>query len=543
AQPARVLRPRAEMALPTPTLVGWPEDEAAYAALRRGYAIPVVAAVAGQAVGWTGEGGGRLHQAFVDLLLAELGLRDWPLAPAAYAALFDGPLDSLERVVSEWALPPAALDAGDGWRDAYAVVAFIVAAHPAERLATLHRRLAVAPDATAWLRRHNVAARDAAAQKAWLRFVAAEMETAVAPAPPAQAVQVMCNPSLGERATLYRYDVAADSWQSEVSGYYWVFMNPLPDDSGVLLQAWQPRSQGSVGMVWQGGELRDVFRQAINVHLFRVDAVQAHAAGDRLQLFEYDFGQNQAQVSVLDLGTCDEAGCAQVGLQAQPVWSPGGEQTLQMLPMGSLWLGDGRGQMTALVNQGRAPFWLDEETYGFARRQRVMRARLDGGATETLLDLGEWGTAVGLDEFAVVSIVRSAYNADWLYILLELADGAPLVVIHDMARQTTRSFRLAGALGPYNPLFTSPDGRWITVRTFETDGPGWQLHLVDAATGETRALRSGHPTSFPGFDWSADGEWLVMVRDGFLLLLAPADDYRQLIVHDFPECDFAGWVN
>jgi hypothetical protein len=67
--------------------------------------------------------------------------------------------------------------------------------------------------------------------------------------------------------------------------------------------------------------------------------------------------------------------------------------------------------------------------------------------------------------------------------------------------------------------------------------------LIDIQTVRQRGLTSDFPCAFPGYDWSADSQWLLRAGDGFVHFLNPANNDQALFVHDFGSCSFAAWVN
>lgn len=67
--------------LPTPTLIGLPQDEASYRALQRGYAEWVVTAVISNLAGWLCCDHELFFQAIVDIQLQQLGLQTLPPLP------------------------------------------------------------------------------------------------------------------------------------------------------------------------------------------------------------------------------------------------------------------------------------------------------------------------------------------------------------------------------------------------------------------------------------------------------------------------------
>ncbi len=76
----------ASLNLPAPTLVGMPQDEAAYRALARGYAARLLSAYMAQHLGWRCCQQAEFFQAALDWQLAQVGLRPSPLRAADYGA-------------------------------------------------------------------------------------------------------------------------------------------------------------------------------------------------------------------------------------------------------------------------------------------------------------------------------------------------------------------------------------------------------------------------------------------------------------------------
>jgi len=73
----------------------------------------------------------------------------------------------------------------------------------------------------------------------------------------------------------------------------------------------------------------------------------------------------------------------------------------------------------------------------------------------------------------------------------------------------------------------SPDGRWLMTTALDST-----VTLIDTTTGEQQQFHS--PKVQP--NWSADGQWLLTGREGYLLLTAPDTGYQQVVLHDIPSC-------
>lgn len=96
------------------------------------------------------------------------------------------------------------------------------------------------------------------------------------------------------------------------------------------------------------------------------------------------------------------------------------------------------------------------------------------------------------------------------------------------------------------------DGRYLITTQIST-GSIWSLNRYDIARKQTETLFQYdvaaasplllYPAWGTTLDWSEDGQWLLIFRDGFLILLAPDYNYKQVIVPDAPGCFDAAWVN
>jgi hypothetical protein len=74
----------------------------------------------------------------------------------------------------------------------------------------------------------------------------------------------------------------------------------------------------------------------------------------------------------------------------------------------------------------------------------------------------------------------------------------------------------------------------------------WLLRLYDTEREDTKSINLNfplYPAPFPYYDWSADNQWLLLVDNGYMRLVAPDHGYERLITHGFEACRYAGWIN
>ena len=556
-----MLSGRPNLNLPAPTLVGLPLDEAGYQALLRGYAAHVVAAVLVEGVGWSCCRQGLFHQALLDYQLSQIGLRPWPLTAAVYKEMPGQAMVGLGGLNRFWPEPPLAPLSGHAWPQVYALVDFVIHSNPGIPVAAMQRRLATADSYFTWLQQYVPlgALGNRAQQRQWLRFIQAQVEPAPLSIPlPKQDIQMLCRSSLSRSiATLYRYDMASATWTAELANRPFLFMAPLPQDEGVLLQEREGRPDRSRLLLWQDGSEIGASPRPLPAGLFRVDP-----AGSNLLLYTFSFSERTVSHSLLDPAACDEGDCHD-NVPGVPLLSPDGRRTLLVDSDSTLWLGNEPGQALRAIGRGVAPFWLDSETYGYAHLagsltrspSEIVAVSAATGEVTILLRLADLQAAVPaeveLDRLSIRAIVAAPADPDILFIALAPSDddggeaeaGALIFSYNRRTGVVSLRLRLDHYLSPFSPLLFSPDGRWLVLQSFARPKTLWQLHLHDVASGQTHALTSSYIFAFPGFDWSADGRWLLRVEEGFLHVLAPAHDYEQMIVHDFPGCNFAAWIN
>jgi len=110
-----------------------------------------------------------------------------------------------------------------------------------------------------------------------------------------------------------------------------------------------------------------------------------------------------------------------------------------------------------------------------------------------------------------------------------------------MAGGTLASLKLTG----FSPIEISQDGRWLLVRELASDNKStWTFFLLGLNRNYTKSLTESFPdlpAQFPYYDWSKDGQWLVIADHGFFRLVVPDYKYKRLIPHDFDSCGFAVW--
>lgn len=388
---------------------------------------------------------------------------------------------------------------------------------------------------------------------------------------PQQVIHTLCFPEGGNTPHLFRYDLAAESWTAELNDHAFRFLAPLPDDDGLILvelPASHEPSRLQLSLL-QAGQERPLFDDANRQ--WRYPPIGW--SGRQLLLHEFDTTtQTRTLYGRLDLNQCQGSGCTVTDLPGYTIWSPDGRSSLIVIGP-DIWLGDEKGQPVRILGQGYSPFWIDDAHYGFVRLtpQLAVVASELGDDTAQVLLTSEQVTAVLDDpETGVPSISYAAAqtgNPGWLFLTGPEIRGAAgkyniFTFRLDDNWQETASGTLTLRLqlddpplgypttltpGGTPPISFSPDGRFL-VTTLLTDPPNdvWNIYLHDIISGETQLIHTSsprYPANSPFFDWSHDGQWLIVVAEGFFKLVAPGVHYERVILHDFDACYFTAWVN
>jgi hypothetical protein len=591
--------------LPAPSLVGRPtgdatQKDAAYAALRDGYARHILGAAIAQAVGWDCCRATLLFSLLLEHQLAELGLgAAWPVGPADYRRALDEQLTLSAVRFLGGALPEGELEADDLWA-ARVAVDFLLHAGEDVTAAGLQRRLERMNSFNQFTRRVLNSAGDGrpvpadATQAFWLYALQRAAEAEAAPAlPDDETLYLVCTApgesQVAERSRLLSYGPEMNEWTEryDVPGFLW--MTPLPGRERMLLQEFALASESWQTRIWQGGTITTAY--ASDEGQSAVSMGQTDPTGTRLLTYAYNPDSGATQALVLDLEDCDDS-CATTPAMGIPHWSPDGQQAIYVGNSGtypgplltvndrvilldgveaygewSIALGAGKdaaaGERTAL-GQGYSPFWLDETTFGFVRRVlpanlgpndevEIVLASVADPTPQTILlgsDLNQF-----LPEDAVARRTTIAYvttNSNWpgkLFIVAvdRRAENA-FVFLYD--RETgLPELRLRAQADFNHSLGFSPDGRYLVLT-----GTGYQpsdpdsnlapLLLHDIAANRTVPLLARLPYFLPSgvYDWTRDGLLAVALDENLIGLIDPDRGGVRLLGHNRGACTSVAWL-
>jgi hypothetical protein len=387
---------------------------------------------------------------------------------------------------------------------------------------------------------------------------------------PQQDLQILCYPEEGRALRLYRYDPRADRWQQELGERAFRFLLPGPDGAGIILQDYTRGADAARLRLfyWHQGDLQLLFNQELRAQSTR-PVGWASARQPRLVLQSVDSRHAIVQ-RLVDLTHCGPDGCALSELRGFTTWSSDGKHTLVNTGQG-LWRGDGRGEPLRPLGEGLSPFWLSNDRYGFVRYDRtagapsmqVVTATVTTDLPHIVLPVQRLAAAIDDDAPPLLFISHVAVNpadpdllllaattvaspaAKYNIFALRLSSG-DLQLLQQFEQMPSGYPALLTAAG-YPPFRLSPDGRWLLTTLLAGDKPTvWSFRLYDLQQ-QTEVDLTLHypeyPAQFPFYDWSKDGEWLALVEDGYLRLVAPAYDYERVLPFQQDSCLFTAWTD
>ena len=482
--------------LPTPSLIGTPTDDKGYQALLGSYAPFVIAAAINKVNGYVCCEHGLIYQALLQKQLETLGWSALPQSENNYQTLLwhetAVPFDLPDLYATEPPQPDS-MTAMLG----YTVVDYVTKVAPNTSVAELQRRLINQSSYWRWLN-HFITIPEGSSgnlERNWLRFVAAKLAETPPPLPlPDQDIQLLCNGGSGRHAAIWRYDLATGVYTQESEKRPFLFMNPLPNDSGVILQERETPADRTSLILWQNKHATTIAHLPLSTVLYRTQI------DDQDQIiFSYDFNSQANQYHKLNMDACGKNEC-----DVSPVAEP------------AAWDGEQMASVATLFDAFLA--YLPERT------------------TES--------------DITIRAIEPYPNDNSQLYIFLSLPEteqeDAKSAYLFSYNQETQKLDLLTTSmhkLPPFDPLNISPDGQWVLFNSYAPESASAVLYLLHLDSSTTQTITSTNPYSYPGYDWSADGNWLLRVEDGFIHLLAPEHQYQRLLVHDQPNCNYAAWVN
>jgi hypothetical protein len=613
AEPLGALRRAREqediLELPAPTLVGLPVEgdaqmqAAGYEAIRDGYARHILGAAIAQAVNWGCCDNALLFNILLEYQLGELGIAPWSIDAADHQRILASRTRMSDLSSYLRSRFPTEIDEDRLW-ELRAAVDFLANGVPGVSAADMQRILDRSRGFARFLVGIVNASRDANNAPLpnnldlawWLYAFNDQSEADSPPVDPVEDLYLSCTAVEGNQSTdtssLLRYLPQEDSWAEIYSLPGFIWMSALPDPKTLLMQEFALEIETWRTNVWQDGQIVPAY--VPDDGRYAISFGETDPTGEKLVAYTFDPEVGNVRGFILDLTACED-GCAATDAPGRPFWSPNGERAVYMggtetfpedalvaannrylifqgeegsrdYPL-TLGAGDAAPGSLSLtpIGDGRAPFWLDNQTYGFIRR-----AETDGPIALSedeivLTTVGESSPlaiipAADLYEFLpeVVSTRRLSLGyvathpqqPNKLFIVvLDSAEFRSYVIAYDLKTRLPE-VRLQLLYNLNHSLSFSPDGRYLVMTGQDRNAvsPGdnsAMLLLHDIEANRTIPLLTRLPFFLPSvvYDWTEDSRWLaVALEDDLVGLIAPDEQYTRLLPHSYGACTSVAWL-
>lgn len=402
---------------------------------------------------------------------------------------------------------------------------------------------------------------------------------------PDQELAVLCFPSYEEGLSLFSYQPRSDTWTQQSEPKRFSSIQALRDDSAVVLRAGFPGVEiAHLELVLKrGGEEVSLFKEGTTELSARLDGIPIRPQNDSLLLSSVQGSTGLTSYRLLPLESCNDGACDVRPLDGFPLWSPRGDRSL-VLVGSELYVGDEEGVPNRYVGRAFSPFWMTDDEFGYVRLRgnttnespdmELVLYSVETGQERLLIKSADLLDQVeaGLEgAFRIMYVTASPTDPNLIFLAgtpvrggggrfyvlrLQLqadtsitSDNVPLIRSEVILALDDLPVGDPSTLTPtgYPPFSITADGRKLMVFRFADPVTNtWVLYLYDVAGGDTQVRTLNYPiypAPFPFYDWSADGNWLLLVDNGFLRLVAPDYDYERIITHDFAACRYPAWID
>ncbi len=576
-----VLRAGLRLELPTPTLIGLPTDDAGYEVLYRAYAVQLATAVLAHQIEYDCCRHELFFRALRDYQLVQLDLQPWPLTEEMYSDMltagFDG--DGAQHWTRRWeAAPPQFLqvwvveDPDPIWQQVYALIEYLnlqeTAVSPTQMMRLMERSsyqdwladvLPVDYDANLFAT-HFL-------EYIYQQTAAAQQTEPPIPLPNGTITLICHDGEFDQDTSVFQYDLALGEWREHLR-----FSKPdssinihSVDGKRFLVSEYQYTTQTSetaVSLITPDEEIlleeMHVTEQPNNYNYLNYWFTDKDGDYFMRVLYE-DRGLDAIFLMATD---CPTADCPAQPLPGWPALSPDKQHLLalafprdgsgvivQAELQAEIFVGATLNPALESVGQGGYPFWLDNKTFGYWRNGEagleLVTAVLPNNTVHVLLNEASLLSEIPAEEQPTSvfpgRVMANPINPQEL--LLQITNDRvsgtggqsylfKLSLSADLAGVTSLEMLPQGSI-PADTIGYSPDGRYILLINYPTNGRDATIFLLDSVTEQ---LEGPLKTGGFYFPWSADGQWFLQNSRTFLLLLAPAYNYQHFIPHGLENC-------
>lgn len=574
-----VLEGRQAVRLPTPSLVGLPQDEVGYQALLRGYSVQMLTIVINDVTGWECCVNVPFYRAAVERQLYEFGVGSWPLTETAVSLPADLTLGDgahfwnapFPEMPTDFIKAPAPYAIVDFLTTSLRVPISQIAASLAESGSILSWHMFM----DQWLIHmtgHPISY--TMLSHAFQGYVAQWQPVPAKPLPES-GLMLSCatrNPLRLEQGIYYFDNTLAEPVLLEsIPADTNLFFTGLPGGTGVAVGTQNGALQPETYLLFNETERVDVDWSAVEGVTSRpplaIPTTTSENGRYLLWTIQTAFA-NGNFFAVTDLDACHEGDrCEAVPVGGYPVWSPSAEQLITLSVIEPWWTEGLRNGMMLLRDEPTSPainspgfgasiFWLDETQFGYLTQfqnglQQLVISDVALSRPRVLL------TNESLPDFLSGSDVPTVLNFEFAQPLPNNPRSVLILAQDDTLHHHVIWFdRVNEAVTMVVPLSDwpgasllgyrfSPDGRFLLIALTHGEENIFVLVRLDANSPQRFVVRLEGSTPLPRHfyaNWSPDGEWLAVPELGYIRLWHKGGDERLLNFADLG-CTNAVWVD
>lgn len=568
-----------QLNLPTPTLIGIPEETAVTDPLFNQYTQIVLFKAMAELAGYECCQARHLFNEVVAKQLSELGIRPFPITTEDYTAVYNE-WDQL-AVRQLWYSPVSTpLES----LHAQIAFAYIQAEQPTITNADLIEGISQQDDFDYldWLEQFfGEAYRADGVFEAQLEQFILSQSTYAKTEPltslPTADIQLQCQDNFRRLLALHKYDLQTHSWQT-----YFEYQSPEGENSFVYVSPFGTNGEfllfdNDIPDNLQDSEVSQTIFIWINeqlVPLTAYDVTNINLQGrsydkdrNRLQIEMVDTTTNEFNYITFDLNQCNASGCKQIETPFFPdgLWSPNGNlllfndiQRLTSPPVlaGDILVSNSEGELVDnIADYSRNAFWIDATHIGYIQFETVSESwqfmvhDLDSGQSSAVFTDEVIHTHIPPEyqdtSWQISHIYSNSDNERFILVASNVAIASTLPPAHFLIDLNVSEganapeVEFVGLLGPDVSVDINED--WLMYINYSSfDGIFFETVLQNIETEQNYTFST---TQFPFNLWSPDKNWLIYGRNlQTIALIEPNSGHQQLIPHPYSNCDILGWV-
>ncbi|KAA3664162.1 MAG: hypothetical protein DWQ04_07130 [Chloroflexi bacterium] len=395
------------------------------------------------------------------------------------------------------------------------------------------------------------------------------METAVPPPIPFpnQNILLSCREA-GQ--PLIHYNLQTNKWTPAYVEWLVTSLIGLDNGDGALLTV--VTDTGRQIRWWQPDRERILLEETQDIFVNNAFLFPDEDADNKHVINFYSQSEGMSQWLLLDENNCTENSCELEEITEWSMASPNGRFRLIISLESDGWtrqisLEDVESGERTTYGLGFSPGWIDDETFVYIRVADSAPGAYPTQSTLVIVDAAQSENNVSeitvddisdaVNEFIVLDATQEQFSfADYLiggvlpgpddhWLLMLFESGTTqfsLAYLVEYASETGQMsiFENLHQFETAVFLSSSQDNQYFSIAVLDLTGVAMRLYDVQQNQYRSYSVPSAWQG---GYAWTMDGDWLLLVEEDGIRLVAPAHDYERRIVHDFGRCETAVWIN